>query len=188
MSGQRIPEILTDDERRALLDAPSKTAPTGIRNRAMMAVMLDTGLRCAECCDLGTRDINTDTGRVTVVQGKGGKDRILWAGPETLEAVKAWLKVRPAADGALLFSTLAGDPVSTRYVRAMVERMATRANITHTVHPHTLRHTFGTDLYRQTHNIRLTQKALGHSSVTTTTIYTHIVDAELEAAMKELRT
>jgi len=69
----------------------------------------------------------------------------------------------------------------------MVARLAVKAGIEKNVHPHTLRHTFATDLYRETTNIRLTQKALGHSNLATIQIYTHIVDEELEDAMKSFR-
>lgn len=183
---RRIPEILTDDERLALLAAPSRRAPTGIRNRAMIAIMLDAGLRCAECCGLGLRDVDLQTGRIMVRQGKGKKDRIVWAGAATLDAIAAWLDVRPEGDGPL-FCTLNGKPVYTSYVRAMLDRMEKRAGIRHNVSPHTLRHTCATDLLRQTGNLRLVQRALGHSSITTTTIYAHIVDDELADAMRKLR-
>ena len=69
----------------------------------------------------------------------------------------------------------------------MVKRLATKAGISKDVHPHTLRHTFATDLYRQTKNLRLTQKALGHSQISSTMIYTHIVDDEMEEALKTFR-
>jgi integrase/recombinase XerD len=183
---RRIPEVLTDDERLALLAAPSRRAPTGIRNRAMIAIMLDAGLRCAECCGLGLRDVDLQTGRIMVRQGKGKKDRIVWAGAATLDAIAAWLDVRPEGDGPL-FCTLNGKPVHTSYVRAMLDRMEKRAGIRHNVSPHTLRHTCATDLLRQTGNLRIVQRALGHSSITTTTIYAHIVDDELADAMRKLR-
>jgi site-specific recombinase XerD len=86
-----------------------------------------------------------------------------------------------------VFTTLDGKPVSNRYVQEMVKRYAAKAGIDKDVHPHTLRHTFATDLYRQTTNIRLTQKALGHANLATTQIYTHIVDEELEGALKSFR-
>lgn len=184
---RRIPDVLTDDERQALLSAPSRRAPTGIRNRAMLAIMLDAGLRCAECCAIRAQDVDMQSGRVTVRQGKGRKDRIVWAGPDTLAAVADWLAVRPSADGPL-FCTLAGRPVQTRYVRAMLDRLEHRAGIRHNVSPHTLRHTCATDLLRQTGNLRIVQRALGHASVTTTQIYTHITDDELADAMRGLRT
>ena len=86
-----------------------------------------------------------------------------------------------------VFTTLTGRPVSPRYVQQMVKRYAVRAGIEKGVHPHTLRHSFATDLYRQTTNIRLTQKALGQSNLATTQIYTHIVDEELEGALRSFR-
>lgn len=88
---------------------------------------------------------------------------------------------------AEIFTTLDGNPVSVRYVQAMVKRHAARAGITKSVHPHTLRHSFATDLYRETKDIRLTQKALGHANSATTQIYTHLVDEDLEAALKSFR-
>jgi integrase/recombinase XerD len=74
-----------------------------------------------------------------------------------------------------------------RYLRCMVKRLAKQAGIDKDVHPHMLRHTFATDLLRQTKNLRLAQKALGHAQITSTQIYTHIVDDELEEALKTFR-
>ena len=88
---------------------------------------------------------------------------------------------------ALLFTTLEGKLLSDRYLRVMVKRYGTKAGVLKDVHPHTLRHTFATDLYRETKNIRLVQKALGHADLSTTMIYTHIVDDELEDALKTFR-
>jgi integrase/recombinase XerD len=86
-----------------------------------------------------------------------------------------------------VLTTLDGYPVSNRHVQQTVKRYATRAGIEKDVHPHILRHTFATDLCRRTTNIRLTQKALGHANLATTQIYTHIVDKELEGAMRSFR-
>ena len=86
-----------------------------------------------------------------------------------------------------MFTTLEGKPVSPRYVQKMVARLAAKAGIEKSVHPHTLRHSFATDLYRETSKIRLVQKALGHSDLSTTMIYTHVFDAELEEALKSFR-
>ena len=88
---------------------------------------------------------------------------------------------------AHVFTTLAGKPVCGRYVQQMVKRYAAKAGLDKNLHPHMLRHSFATDLYRQTKNIRLTQKALGHANLQTTQIYTHIVDEELESALRSLR-
>ena len=186
MASPRIPETLTTEERQALLDQPSKRYPTGIRNRALMSVMLDVGLRCGEALSLMVRDVEWTSGRVHVKQGKGGKDRVLWLNEAALEELRRWRAIAPEGVG-YLFSTLKGDPLQSRYVRAMVARLAGKAGIDKRVSPHTLRHTFATDLYRATKDIRLVQRALGHASITTTQIYTHVAAVDLEAALRGLR-
>jgi len=152
--------------------------------------MLDTGLRLSEACSLKWNDIDLNTGKLMVRQGKGHKDRSLWIGEEDLELLRTW-RERQAKDvtgnPAHIFTTLAGKEVSPRYVQAMVARLAAKAGIQKNVHPHTLRHSFATDLYRETSKIRLVQKALGHADLSTTMIYTHVFDEELEDALKSFR-
>jgi len=188
--GQKIPEVLTESEEAALLAQPNPRYATGQRNKTMIQLMLDTGLRLAEACNLRWKDIDFATGKLMVRQGKGSKDRTLWIGEEDVELLQVW-QARQAKDVAgdpdHVFTTLQGRPVSPRYVQAMVKRVATKAGIEKNVHPHTLRHSFATDLYRETSKIRLVQKALGHSDLSTTMIYTHIFDEELEGALKSFR-
>jgi len=188
--GRKIPEILEADEQAALLRQPNPRYPTGERNRLMLRLMMDTGLRLAEACALRWRDINLTTGKLIVRQGKGAKDRTLWGGESDLKILRKW-RERQARDVAgnsdHVFTTMAGNPISGRYVQQMVKRYATKAGIEKDITPHTLRHSFATDLYRETTNIRLTQKALGHANLATTQIYTHIVDEELEGALKSFR-
>ena len=85
------------------------------------------------------------------------------------------------------FTTKEGGKLDPRYIQRMVKRYAAKAGIEKDITPHTLRHSFATDLYRETTNIQLTQKALGHANLATTQIYTHIVDEELEDALKSFR-
>jgi integrase/recombinase XerD len=188
--GLRIPEVLTVTEQAALLSQPNPRYPTGQRNRALLQLMLDTGLRVSEACSLRWRDIDFTTGQLMVRQGKGAKDRTLWIGDADLATLRSW-RERQARDVAgspeHVFTTLEGGPVSPRYVGAMVKRYATRAGIEKDIHPHTLRHSFATDLYRQTKDLLTTSKALGHASVATTEIYTHLVDEDVEAAMRSFR-
>ena len=80
-----------------------------------------------------------------------------------------------------------GNKMNPRYIQDMVKRYSQKSGINKDISPHTLRHTFATDLLRETKNIRLVQKALGHSDISTTMVYTHIVDEELEGALKNLR-
>ena len=135
-----------------------------------------------------TRDIDWSSGKLMVRQGKGKKDRSSWIGEEDLALLQRWvIKKARLPESAWLFTTRDGKLIDTRYLRFMVKRLAKKAGISKDVHPHTLRHTFATDLYRQTKNLRLTQKALGHSQISSTMIYTHIVDDEMEEALKTFR-
>lgn len=198
--GRRLPEVLAEDEQMALLAQLNPKTKTGLRNTCILRVMLDAGLRVSEVTNLRLRDVNLNTGKIMVREGKGKKDRALWVGGETLELFQKWIDTKPQSE--FFFPTLKGDQLNDRYIRQLVDRVANQAGIQEyqtkineageeyqesKVHPHTLRHTFATDLYRETKNIRMVQKALGHSDLTTTMIYTHIVDDELEEAMKSFR-
>lgn len=182
---RKIPEILTPEEQDMLLKRPNRRYPTGLRNLCMIRLMLNLGLRSAEVLSLKVRDLDWISGKLMVKNGKGGKDRTLWLSEEDLELLKSWRDRKP--ESPYLFTTLEGGQVKGRYLREMVKRLAKQAGIDKDVHPHMLRHTFATDLYRQSKNIRLVQKALGHSDLSTTMIYTHIIDEELEDALRSLR-
>jgi len=189
--GRKIPEVLTATEQEALVAQPNPRYLTGHRNRVMLRLMLDTGLRLDEVSSLQWRDIDLNSGKVMVRQGKGAKDRTLWTGEANLVTLIEW-QDRQAKECAgspqRVFTTKQGGKLNPAYVRKMVKRYAQKAGIQKDISPHSLRHTFATDLFRQTTNIRLTQKALGHSNLSTTQIYTHIVDEELEVALKSFRT
>jgi integrase/recombinase XerD len=188
--GRKIPEVLTESEQIALLAQPNRRYPTGERNFTMLELMLNTGLRVSEVTSLKWRDIDLTTGKLMVRQGKGAKDRALWIGDEDVQLLQAW-RARQAKDvqrdPAHVFTTLEGRAVSPRYVQQAVKRYAAKAGIDKNITPHTLRHSFATDLYRETSKIRLVQKALGHSDLSTTMIYTHVFDEELEDALKSFR-
>ena len=189
--GRKIPEVLTAKEQEALLAQPNPRYLTGQRNRVMLRLMLDTGLRVAETLSLEWKDIDLNSGKVMVRQGKGAKDRTLWTGEANLAALIEWQERQAnecTGSPQNVFTTKEGGKLNPAYVRKMVKRLAVKAGIQKDDHPHTLRHTFATDLYRETTNLRLTQKALGHANVATTQIYTHIVDEELEVALKSFRT
>ena len=176
----------------------------------MIKLMLRTGLRLSEVINLRWGSLDLRTGRVKVVEGKGNKDRILWINNETLEKLRNWRQrqMEEVGDMEFVFTTSTGNQLKSRDVRSMIYRYAKKAGIQKEVEknytdkegnkfnetykekkvkPHTLRHTFATDLLRETKNLRVVQKALGHSDISTTQIYTHIVDEELEMAMKGLK-
>jgi site-specific recombinase XerD len=187
-----IPDVLTEDEQKALLKAPNPRYPSSLRNRSMISIMLGVGLRCEEVCSMKIGAIEWMTGKVHIKNGKGAKDRILWLNEKTLEDLRAWRESRAKVVGHdgpddILFSTLKGKKIHPSYLRQMIPRMAKRAGIAKRVYPHLLRHSWATYLYRETHNLRLVQTALGHSSIQTTEIYTHLVNGELEDALKSYR-
>lgn len=183
---RRLPEVLSSEEQAALLSAARNNTPIGRRNVAMLTLFLNLGLRVSEMLNLKEGDITWNTGKVLVRQGKGNRDRALWLKTEDLELVQRWLKIR-AVESEYIFCTLQGNKLGDRYVRKLVKRCGRKKKLGKDVHPHMLRHTFATDLLENSGNIRLVQKALGHSSLLTTMIYTHIVDSTLESALKTFR-
>ena len=190
MARLRIPEVLTESEQAALLAQPNPRYPTGERNLLLMRIMLDAGLRLSEAINLKWADLDLMTGKLHVKQGKGGKDRILWLGEPDLEALRHWRERQAQVVGHApehVFTTLDGKPLQPRYVQAMVARYAKRAGIAKRVTPHTLRHTFATDLLRECGNVELVRRALGHANLATTQVYVHLVDSDLEQALKSFR-
>ena len=177
---RRLPTVLTPAEAAALVRVPTVRYRTGHRDRCLLQLMLNAGLRAAEVLALTVADIDWLSGRLTVRQGKGKKDRVLWLNEPVLEELRRWRGRRPVSAQGLLFPTLKGTPLHSSALRAMVKRRGAKAGLAaKDVHPHMLRHTFATELYRQTKDIRLVQKALGHSDLSTTIIYTHIVDDDI---------
>ena len=140
--------------------------------------------------NLKWKHINLQTGQLKVVQGKGAKDRVIWINDAVLSMLRGWRERQVDDIGRVdyVFSTQKGKRLNPRDIRQMVYTYAEKAGIKgKEVSPHIFRHTFASDLLRSTNNLRKVQKALGHSDISTTQIYTHIVDEELEEAMKGFR-
>lgn len=184
---KKLPKVLTEAEQDALLAQLNPRYRSPHRNLVMLRLMLATGLRAGEVVALRPEHVDMDTCRLVVREGKGAKDRVLWFSEDVRDALTGWLERRP--DSPYLFPTRDGGQLDTRYLRELVSRLAERAEIAEhdKVSPHTLRHTFATDLYRETRDLRLVQSALGHASISTTEVYTHLVNGEVENALKRLR-
>ena len=181
---RRLPKILSASEQACVLTQFNTRYPTPLRNLCMVRTMLEAGLRVGEAVALKPGHLDMTTCKLVVREGKGAKDRVLWIGDGLRDLIGAWLERRP--ESMWLFPTREGGQVQTRYVRQMVKRVARKAGVSEVerVSPHALRHTCATTLYSETSNIRLVQKALGHADLSTTMLYTHIIDGELEAAMR----
>jgi integrase/recombinase XerD len=194
MRQKKLPNVLNQDEQKRLLEQPNSRYVTGQRNHMLLKLMLDTGLRLSEATSLKWKDLDLLSGKLKVVEGKGAKDRILWLPEEDLELLQEWKQRQTEkAGGALkyVFTAMSkgtvGNKLDNRYVQDMIKRIQKKAKIEKNISPHTCRHTFASDLLRQTKNIRMVQKALGHNQLNTTMIYTHIVDDELESELKNFR-
>lgn len=186
---KKIPDILTLDEQEQLLKQFNLRYITPQRNKTMIKLILNTGLRLAEMSNLKWKDINLMTGQLKVVEGKGAKDRILYIDLETIEVLESWKERQFEGWGSTeyVFTTRTLKQLDGKAVRKMIATYTRKAGIEKDITTHSLRHTFASDLLRDCKNIRIVQKALGHSDITSTQIYTHIVDDELEEAMKGLR-
>jgi len=179
---QKLPKALSIDQVERLLAAPSAEEPLGIRDRALLELMYATGARVSEAIGLDVDDLSH--GEVLRLRGKGSKERIVPIGSFARDAVDAYLtRVRPAlaAKGrasARLFLGARGAPLSRQSAWLVIRAAADAANITSEVSPHTLRHSFATHLLQGGADVRVVQELLGHASVATTQIYTHVsVDA-----------
>jgi site-specific recombinase XerD len=196
MSSRRIPGIISREEFDQILRKASRTAPSGLRNRAALLLMWDAGLRVSEACDLAPGDVSLKAATIAVRHGKGDRARVVPAPDSVLNAVEAWMRVRGRSGSWLLCSVTGHNRLSDRYVRAMLARYSTRAgvfkivrergqNVERPINPHMLRHSYATRCLRDARlDLDELQELLGHASVATTRIYTHV---DNEAVAKRVR-
>lgn len=176
---RKLPETLSAEEVDALLDAPSRHSPQGLRDRAFLELMYSSGLRVTELCNLSLHDIDLDEGFLRVQAGKRGKDRLIPVGQQAVEAVQQYLHngrpdlVRPKT-GSDLFLSNRGSGMSRKTVWHWIKVYAERAGIKKPVKPHLLRHSFATHLLSNGADLRAIQEMLGHSDIGTTEIYTRV--------------
>jgi site-specific recombinase XerD len=180
-NGSRLDaDLLTNDEVELLMRQCSRRAPTGVRNRALIAVLWRCGLRIGEALALAVKDFDPESGRLVVQRGKGGKRRVVGVDAGTVALVTRWLEARRKrniANGSPLFCSLAGKPMDQSYVRHLLPRLGRKAGIERRVHAHGLRHAFAVDLVRSGAPLYVVRDALGHSSVATTQVYLSRVGA-----------
>jgi integrase/recombinase XerD len=185
MGKRELPDILTDQEEKSLLDVFNPRYPTSCRNRVMILLALSTGMRVGDIISLQWSDIELDSGRTHVKLGKGKKDRVIFIKPEVLSDMVDLSAKMDRERSGLVFSTLKGKPVQSQYLRRMIGEKAKKAGIEKRVYFHLLRHSYLSKLYGRTMDIRLVQEVAGHSDISTTQIYTHVSGADVKAAMLE---
>lgn len=174
---KRLPKALPVSEVLRLLDMPADGDVLSLRDRALLEVLYSTGARISEAVGLDLDDLD-DEGRTVLLDGKGGRQRLVPIGRPALEAVHAYrVRARPALavrgrGTAAVFLNARGGRLSRQGAWQVLKTAAARAGITATVSPHTLRHSFATHLLEGGADVRVVQELLGHASVTTTQVYT----------------
>ncbi|MFA5052851.1 MAG: site-specific tyrosine recombinase/integron integrase [Parcubacteria group bacterium] len=177
-------EVIEYGDLERLLETPKGNSVKVLRDRAILETLFSTGLRVSELCALG-RYINTDRGEISV-KGKGEKIRVVFLSERAKKAIKAYLDKRDDAEEALFITfthAKQAKPIgrmTPRTVERIIDHYAREAGIPKSVHPHTLRHLFATDLLMNGADLRSVQEMLGHSNIQTTQIYTHLTNRELK--------
>lgn len=170
-----LPHALSPDEAARLVDLPADDALT-LRDKAMFELFYSSGLRLAELVslDVGSIDFNDAVVRVT---GKGSKTRVVPVGTQAVAALQAWLTMRStlANEGAgALFVSRIGKRISSRAVQLRMKEWGIKQGISTNVHPHLLRHSFASHVLQSSGDLRAVQEMLGHASISTTQVYTHL--------------
>ncbi len=184
--GQYLPEVLSVEEVEAIMDSVDLRSPSGVRDRAILELLYGCGLRVSELCGLSISHVYLDEGFVRVV-GKGDKERLVPLGEPASDAFRAYLDVRPlpaqAAYQDTAFLNLRGTPLSRVSVFKMIKKQALLAGVDKEISPHSFRHSFATHLIAGGADLRVVQEMLGHESILTTEIYTHIDSGTWQASV-----
>ncbi len=187
---KRLPKFLEAGQIEVLLNTPDISTLLGARDRAMLEVMYSTGIRVSELVDLNMADVDF-VGQCLRVRGKGKKQRTTPIGPTALTAIRRYLDMRridprsASFDQEALFVNKHGQRLSTRSVRRKLDKYLTEAGLDPSISPHTLRHSFATHMLDNGADLRSVQELLGHQSLSTTQIYTHLTTAKLKKAYDE---
>jgi len=183
----RFPKTLSEDQVTALLNAPDVETALGLRDRTMLESMYASGLRVSEIVALKTVTLGLNEGVIRVVNGKGGKERLVPFGGEAGQWLRRYLADArtPLLEGktsdAVFIGRHTGTSLSRQAFWVLIKRYATIANIPVALSPHTLRHAFATHLLNHGADLRVVQLLLGHADISTTQIYTHVARERLKS-------
>jgi len=187
---QKLPKILSQDQVQALFKTINVKCPTGRRNRALLQVLYRCGLRISEACNLAEADVDLQQGFIYIQEGKNKKDRYTPLDPETIAWLKRWEAIRPESD--YYFCTLHGSDLKPVYIRQVLDRKSAKSGVfiqdgheKKHVTPHKLRHTYATELVEEGFSLPEVQQLLGHASIQTTAVYTHVRPEKLAAKIKQ---
>jgi integrase/recombinase XerC len=176
---KKLPHFVSREDMARLLEAPPGDLPLGVRDRAILETLYSAGVRVGELTGLDLADVDLDGGLATV-RGKGKRERLALLGPQAVDALRLWLERRAALAGPratkqpALFLNHRGSRLTSRSVGRLLEKYLAQAGLDPRTSPHTLRHSFATHLLDAGADIRSVQELLGHRSLGTTQIYTHV--------------
>jgi integrase/recombinase XerC len=182
---KRLPRCLELDQIQKLLDTPGDADILAARDKAILEVLYSSGIRVSELVDLDTADIDLQEG-VLRVRGKGRKDRLTPIGSQAIKALQRYFELRSAEYGqqgpltGRVFLNKHGGSLSTRSVRRKLDKYLSMAGLDPGISPHTLRHSFATHLLNNGADLRSVQELLGHQSISTTQIYTHLTTGKMK--------
>ena len=183
----RFPKTLSEDQVTNLLNAPNIETPLGLRDRTMLELMYASGLRVSEIVSLKTVALGLNEGVVRIVNGKGGKERLVPFGGEAGQWLRRYLADArtPLLEGktsdAVFIGRHTGSALTRQAFWALIKRYALQASIPVALSPHTLRHAFATHLLNHGADLRVVQLLLGHADISTTQIYTHVARERLKS-------
>ena len=178
---KRLPSFLDENQVLRLLDTPLANSWQGLRDRALLETLYSTGMRVSELTGLNLEDIDDISGAV-VVRGKGKKERLCPIGETALKSIRAYLLKRPKKlkTPYAVFVSQKATRLTVRHVDRLLVQYVRQAGLQPSISPHSLRHTFATHLLDRGADLRSVQELLGHSSLSTTQIYTHITPQRLK--------
>lgn len=176
---QLIPEVLSEQEVRLLLEAPSADDPLGARDRALLEVLYGCGLRVSEACQLDISDVDDS---FVQVKGKGGKERRVPIAASTLQKIDHYLVAFRPQMGTALFVNQKGNRIDRVTVWQRIKVYAKKAGIRTSISPHSLRHSYATHLLENGADLRVIQELLGHAHISTTDRYTQVSQKHLHAS------
>ena len=186
---ERSLDLISPAELVRLLDAPTGDGVKVLRDKAILELLFSTGLRVSELCSL-TNDLDLSMGEFSI-RGKGGKVRVVFLSDEARDAIKKYLAARKDMNDALFVQVgkemkdKESSPLARRSIERIVKHYAIKAGISKKVTPHVIRHSFATDLLSNGADLRSVQMLLGHASISTTQIYTHVTDKALRDTHKK---